>query len=170
MTCEWTTLVHMNQTIELRWTPERKDWVEAIRAVSWLHRWSRVLALLAVVGAVSGFWKHMWALGSGLLVAAILLFVITDLQVREAFRRNPRASKQQSAVLDDDGVHVSVDDARTDFGWHAFHSWREISRSYLLRLGKTSSTAVLVIPKRALGGDAAHTLTELLTTHVGDPV
>lgn len=163
-------LVHMNQTIEFRWTPERQDWIEAIRAVSWLHRWSRVLALVALMGAVGGFWQRIWSVGSGLLVAAVLLFVITELQVREAFRRNPRASKQQFAVLDDDGVHVWLDDARTDFGWHAFHSWRETSRSYLLRLGTASSTPVLVIPKRALDGGDARRLTELLTTRVGDRV
>lgn len=109
--------------------------------------------LVAVIGVVS-LATGAWPIGLALLVVGVLYFFITTLQVRSMFRRNPRASVENHATLDAEGLHVHVADARTDIAWHAFDGWLERPRSFILRFGKTSSTPVIVLPKRGLSEPA----------------
>ncbi|HEX6447636.1 MAG TPA: YcxB family protein [Streptosporangiales bacterium] len=150
--------------VELHWTPERADWVEAIRSVSAVHRLLPWFAVLLVVAGVA--WSAAsyhttpdgYSMNMAFVVAVPLgVFVgsLTSLQARAVLRRNPLVAGEQHVTLDEGGLHFRVagTDASTD--WTAYAGFRERRRSFVLRHGRSSLTPVTLLAKR--GVVAPHT-------------
>lgn len=163
--------------VELHWTPERADWVEAMRTVSIVHRLLPWLAVLLVVaGAVSSAWSYHatpdgYTMNIAFVVAIPLgIFVgcITSLQARGLLRRNPLVAGEQRVILDDSGLRFSIAGTETSTDWATYAGFRERRRSFVLRHGRSSLTPVTLLAKRGvLPPNTVDDLRALLERRVG---
>ncbi|MBO0827983.1 MAG: YcxB family protein [Streptosporangiales bacterium] len=154
--------------VELRWTPERADLVEAMRAVSIVHRLIPWYALLVFLGGVA--WSaasyHATPDGHAMNLAFIVAVPISiavgsmsSVHARGMMRRNPLLAGEQRVRLDGAGLHVTVAGTETSADWTLYTGFRERRRTFVLRQGKSSLTPVVLLAKR--GVVAPHTVEDV---------
>jgi hypothetical protein len=154
----------MEEPIELRWTPELRDSLQATRVVAG-RRMAMVAVPLVVLGLVELALDQL-RLGVLLLVLGPVFVLLQLLTAVLVFRRNA-AGRTLDAVADEHGVRVTRAGATTQCAWSTIAEWREASRVFVLRTGGPRSLSVVLLPKRALTGEAGSALRNRLIRHVG---
>ena len=145
----------------LRWTFERADLEDAVRGqpgfrrLRRLRRWLLLLGLLAcVLFAFRPTWSNGRTLAIVLLVV-VLLETMPRLMAWLQWRANPQLhgggiEVTVSAV----GVRVQSPGAVAECAWEVFRQVHETDRAFLLSFSPKAWSQVLVLPKRAVTGQA----------------
>lgn len=137
----------MDDRVELHWTPELRDSLQAMRVVTGtrLPFFFVVLVLVGIVElALHQFWLGVLALALGPVF--VLLQLLTAVLV---FRKNSRDGAAVDAVVDEHGVRLARAGVASEYAWPMFAEWREASRGFVLRTG--GSRALSVVPAAPLG-------------------
>jgi YcxB-like protein len=152
---------HDDADFTLRWTFERADLEDAIRAQPAFRRMRRLrrwlLALILLVGVLLAF-RPTWSDGRTLallLVVVLLTEGAPRLVAWQQWRANPQLhGGGMEATVSATGLRVQSPGAVSDYGWEAFRRVLETDRAFLLCFSPKASSPVLVLPKRALPGQA----------------
>lgn len=154
----------MNEPIELRWTPELRDSLQATRVVAGTRQ-AIIVVLLVLLGVLEIVSHRLW-LGVPMLVLGPAFVFLQLLMSVLVFRRNA-AGRTVDAVADEYGVRIAHAGATTDYAWSTIAEWREASRVFVLRIGGARSLSVVLLPKRALTAAGTSALRSGLTDQVG---
>jgi YcxB-like protein len=152
---------HDDAAFTLRWTFECADLEDALRGqpvfrrLRRLRRWLLVLALLA--GILTAF-RPTWSNGRTLALMLLLLLLFETmprLVAWQQWRANPQLHGAEMGVtVSATGMRVHSPGAVSDCAWEVFRQVHETDRAFLLSFSPKASSPVLVLPKRALSGQA----------------
>jgi hypothetical protein len=154
--------------VEFRWWPKPADWTAALRATLPVYRWAPWFAGVMAVGSVVLLVIGQVVAGGFGLCAAVVVAAIPVIGVYGAFRANPVAASEVTAVADEHAVRMMTVDgtAHTELRWPQVTSWQRTRHGYLLRTG-TSVGEVFPVPLRAFDADDRAAFDALLQEHVG---
>jgi YcxB-like protein len=145
----------------LHWTFDRAELREAMTAQGSFQRRFRLLrlvVLVALVLAALSFAIHpTWRGGDALAVvfaAMLLIQALPWITVRQQWRANPKLHGEIEAIVTNLGVRVRVPGSSTEHTWEAFQKVDESDRAFLLSFSPRAGSPFLVLPKRALAGEA----------------
>lgn len=135
----------MDETLTLRFTPQKKDYIRASRALAartpgfWVIG-GVILLVMVASGAVllipslgQPSWKNIALIA--LLVGAfyvIYYFVFIPLQLGKAFKDNAYLQKERQLVFSEEGVMMQVGDKSSRLVWENFNRVMDAGDSYLL--------------------------------------
>ena len=170
-------MARVTRRVELRWTPEFSDLLDAFEARRYalgFRRRAMMLAWLCLVAAVVFFLFTL--LAPGVVLVLIGLVVATPatgrLMARRSLRRlwaaNPSLAEPAEATVSDDGVCRRAADQETRWDWSAFPVWIETPELFVLSQSEKRYGAFVSLPKRGVE-DAAdvRTARELLLAGMG---
>lgn len=154
--------------VEFHWWPKPADWTDALRATLPVYRWAPWFAGAMAVGSVVLLVVGQWVAGGFGLCAAVVVAAIPVIGVYSAFRANPVASSEVTAVADRHAMRMMTVDgtAHTELSWPQVTAWQRTRRGYLLRTGQ-SVGEMYPVPHRAFSDDDGDAFGTLLTEHVG---
>ena len=145
----------------LRWTFERADLEDAVRgqpAFRRLRRLRRWLLLLVLLAGVLFAFRPAWSTGRTLallLLVLVLLETMPRLMAWLQWRANPQLHGAEMGVtVSATGMRVQSPGAVSDCAWQVFRQVHETDRAFLLSFSPKASSPVLVLPKRAVTGQA----------------
>jgi hypothetical protein len=173
----------MERDVVLRWTPERREFMEAVVRYTRRRCVTRPVVIVAegVIATVLLFaWWLLSSWGSsstGLLLAVaaceilVLGLVVGPMpwwSARRQWQGSPRLRDPVEMVLSAAGVTVRGKDSESRIGWSGFDEVSDAGRSYRLHLrGQSRPRIFIVIPKRAMPGpDGGAELGEILRRSV----
>jgi hypothetical protein len=167
----------VSRRVELRWTPELYDLVDAFEARRYalgFRRRELMLAWLCLVVAVVFFLFTLLAPGVVLvLIGLVLAFPPTGrIMARRTLRRlwaaNPSLAEPAEATLSDDGVRRRAADDETSWDWSAFPVWIETPELFVLSQSEKRYGSFVSLPKRAVDDPAdVRTARELMLAGMG---
>ena len=155
----------MDDRIELHWTPELRDWIEA----SWQLSRIRlvIIALFLASGGLIELALHQVWLGVVMFVLGPTVVALQLFLSALSFRRSTMVRGEHRAVVAEDGLRVTSCGSTAEFAWPMFAEWREVSRVFVLRTGGVRALSMVMLPKRALTGDRTSALRQTLADQVG---
>jgi hypothetical protein len=156
--------------VEIRFTPEKDDALNVLRAVS-TPQWGMflfvlLLALLFLVGiylidhdfALAGYiWLTMSA------AIGIATYEVPRIQARRAIRLNPSAQGEIVFTFEDEGINAIVPTGRSQLEWRAYTKFKETDHLFLLFF---SPSRYSYIPKRVMSQQDIQQLRGLLKLRV----
>jgi hypothetical protein len=151
---------HDGPAFTLRWIFERADLQDAVMrqpAFRRQNRQGRWLLLAAPFACVLFAFRPTWLNGgllAGLLLGALALKAAPLLTASQQLRGNPQLHGEIEATVSAVGVRVHVPGAATEYAWEAFRRVVETDRAFLLSFALNAKGPFLVLPKRALTGQA----------------
>ena len=154
--------------LEFRWWPKPADWTDALRATLPVYRWAPWFAGVMALGSVVLLLVGQVVAGGFGLCAAVVVAVIPVIGVYGAFRANPVASSEVTAVADEHAMRMMTVDgtAHTELRWPQVTAWQRTRRGYVLRTG-ASVGEMYPVPLRAFGAEDRAAFDALLREHVG---
>ncbi len=151
----------MTENLELRFIPEKKDYIAASRILAWRTSLFLVFGLMIVVVMVAalvlllipGLANPAWKNASivALLVGAfyiIYFLVFIPLQLSRAFQSNAYLQKERRFIFSDDSITMVVGDKRSDLLWENVQKVID-GRDHYLLLYIAKERVYPFIPKRA---------------------
>jgi hypothetical protein len=144
----------------LRWTFQRADLQDAVRgqpAFRRLRRGRRRLLLAALLVCVLFAFRPTWLNGgllAGLLLGVLLLETMPRLMGWQQWRANPQLHGGMEVTVSATGVRVQSPGAAGEYTWGVFRQVHETDRAFLLSFSPNAWSPVLVLPKRAVTGQA----------------
>jgi hypothetical protein len=156
-------------TVEFRWAPAPADWRDALRATVPLYRWTPWFAAALAVGSVVLMVIGQWIAGGFGLCAAVVIAAIPAVGVFSAFRANPVAASEVTAIADQQALRMMTVDgtAHSELRWPDVTGWRRTRRGFVVRTGPAAES-MYPVPHRAFTGSGSETFGELLREQVGD--
>lgn len=152
---------HDDAAFTLRWTFERADLEDAVRgqpAFGRLRRLRRWLLLLGLFACVLFAFRPTWSNGRTLailLLVVVLLEIMPRLMAWLQWRASPRLhGGGMEVTVSATGVRVHSPGAVAECAWELFGQVHETDRAFLLSFSPTAWSQVLVLPKRAVTGQA----------------
>jgi len=152
---------HDDAAFTLRWTFERADLEDAVRgqpAFRRLRRLRRWLLLLVLLACVLVAFRPTWSNGRTLalvLLVLLLLETMPRLVAWQQWRANPQLHGAGMGVtVSATGMRVHSPGAVSDCAWEVFRQVHETDRAFLLSFSPKASSPVLVLPIRAVTGQA----------------
>jgi YcxB-like protein len=147
--------------LTLRWTFERADLEDAVRgqpAFRRLRRLRRWLLLLVLLACVLFALRPTWANGRTLVLLLVVLLLLETMPRLVAWlqwRANPQLhGAGMEVTVSATGMRVQSPGAVSDCAWEVFRQVHETDRAFLLSFSPKASSPVLVLPKRAVTGQA----------------
>ena len=145
----------------LRWTFERADLEDAIRGQPAFRRLRRLrpwlLLLVLLVCVLFGF-RPTWSNGRTLALLLLVLLLLETMPRLVAWlqwRANPQLhGARMEVTVSATGMRVQSPGAVSDCAWEVFRQVHETDRAFLLSFSPKASSPVLVLPKRAVTGQA----------------
>lgn len=148
----------------LEFTIGREDVGNVISWQQWHGRRTRLARVLAVTGSLIGIALIIvWITGAGhydlawpivLALFPLIWTVAAHLQAMIAVRNNPVLKEPVRLEVSGGGIDVRRRSTSGHTSWPGFSALNETRRAYLLRY--TGTKSYQIIPKRALGAEAAH--------------
>ena len=145
----------------LRWTFERADLADAIRGLPAFRRLRhvrRLLLLVVLLLCVLFALRPTWSSGRALvlpLLVVVLLQTMPQLVAWLQWRANPQLhGALMEATVSATGLRVQHPGSVSDSAWEVFRRVHETDRAFLLGFSPKASGPVLVLPKRAVTGQA----------------
>ena len=168
--------------IELNYTLTSDDWLDGFATQRRHFRRTMlivgVVAVLVVAVVASGSFRNVSAGGFvavlavvflGLLLLKLLLGSrsrwIYRWHVRLIMRGNPWLSQPIRATVADTGLHLTNATVSSTAAWSQYPLYLETDRSFVLLASANIGAAVLILPKRGLGGADPTSLRSMLDTH-----
>ena len=152
---------HEDAAFTLGWTFERADLEDAVRgqpAFRRLRRRRRWLLLLVLLVCVLFAFRPTWSNGRTLAIVLLVLLLLETMPRLLAWlqwRANPQLHGAEMAVtVSATGMRVQSPGAVSDCAWEVFRQVHETDRAFLLSFSPKASSPVLVLPKRAVTGQA----------------
>lgn len=152
---------HDDAAFTMRWTFERADLEDAVRgqpAFRRLRRLRRWLLLLALLACVLFAFRPTWPSGRTLALLLLVLLLpetMPRLMAWLQWRANPQLHRAEMGVtVSATGMRVQSPGAVSDCAWQVFRQVHETDRAFLLSFSPKASSPVLVLPKRAVTGQA----------------
>lgn len=152
---------HEDAALTLRWTFERADLADAIRGQPAFRRLRRLrpwLLLLVLLLCALFALRPTWSNGRSLilpLLVVLLLWTMPRLVAWLQWRANPQLhGARMEVTVSAPGLRVQRPGAVSDSAWEVFRQVHETDRVFLLGFSPKASGPVLVLPKRALAGQA----------------
>jgi hypothetical protein len=154
--------------VEFHWWPKPADWTDALRATLPMYRWAPWFAGVMAVGSIVLLVLGQWVAGGFGLCAAVVIAAVPVIGVYSAFRANPVASSEVTAVADEHALEMMTVDgsAHTELRWPQVQAWQRTRRGYLLRTGG-SIGEMYPVPHRAFESGDSDAFDALLREHVG---
>jgi YcxB-like protein len=149
----------VTRTIELRWTPELSDLMDAFEARRYALGYRRRAMMLAwlclLVAAVFMLYTLLAPAIVLVLIGLALAMPATGrLAARRSLRRlwasNPSLARPAEATLSDTGVSRRAADDETSWEWSAFPVWIETPELFVLSLSEKRYGAFVTLPKRGI--------------------
>ncbi len=152
---------HDDAAFTMRWTFERADLEDAVRgqpAFRRLRRLRRWLLLLVLLACVLFAFRPTWPNGRTLALLLLVLLLAETMPRLMAWlqwRANPQLHRAEMGVtVSATGMRVQSPGAVSDCAWQVFRQVHETDRAFLLSFSPKASSPVLVLPKRAVTGQA----------------
>ncbi len=152
---------HDDAAFALRWSFERADLEDALRgqpAFRRLRRLRRWLLLLALLACVLFAFRPTWSNGRTLAIVLLVLLLLETmprLVAWQQWRANPQLhGAGMEVTVSATGMRVQSPGAVSDCAWEVFRQVLETDRAFLLSFSPKAASPVLVLPKRALTGQA----------------
>jgi len=152
---------HADPAFTLRWTFERADLEDAVRgqpAFRRLRRLRRWLLLLGLLACVLFAFRPTWSNGRTLailLLVVVLLETMPRLMAWLQWRASPQLhGGGMEVTVSATGVRVQSPGAVAECAWEVFRQVHETDRAFLLSFSPKAWSQVLVLPKRAVTGQA----------------
>jgi hypothetical protein len=152
---------HEDAAFTLRWTFERADLEDAVRgqpAFRRLRRLRRWLLLLVLLACVLFAFRPTWSDGRTLALLLLVLLLLETMPRLVAWlqwRANPQLhGAGMEVTVSATGMRVQSPGAVSDCAWEVFRQVHETDRAFLLSFSPKASSPVLVLPKRAVIGQA----------------
>lgn len=151
----------MENPLEIRFTPEKEDYVKASRALA--SKTPMFLVLAAVVGlmAIGSLVLLIFpGIGDGRYSSIATVFLIVSVfyviyylalipwQLGRSFKANEYLQKERSLVFSDDAVTMRMGDKASELDWDRFERVVETADLYLL-VYKADQQIYPFVPKRA---------------------
>jgi len=167
----------VSRRVELRWTPELSDLLDAFEArrhALGFRRREWLLAWLCLVVAVVFFLFTLLAPGLVLVLIGLVLAtpatgrIMARRSLRRRWAANPSLAEPAEATLSEDGVRRRAADDETAWDWSAFPVWVETPELFVLSQSEKRYGAFVSLPKRAVDdADDVRTARELMLAGMG---
>lgn len=157
----------MDSPINLRYTPEKQDYIRASRVLAMNTPTFLILAamiLLAMVAAVvvlvvPGFGDVTWRNIAVVVLLAGIFYTIYYLafipyQLIQAYKKNEYLQKAREFTITDQSVHMEIGDRSTDLEWENIQKVIDGGTFYLL-IYKADQNVYPFLPKRAFDDPSA---------------
>jgi hypothetical protein len=149
--------VPMDEPLTFSFTPNKSDYIRALRAFS-LHqrstRWAFVILVLLSLCTLPSILTGTFYGIVGLIIPLVMLFYIlsilfiTPANVGAQVENNERLSCETTWHVDDQKIQVSTKFTETSFDWGSFSQMLDTGEYYLLR-HTINKNMIQIIPKRA---------------------
>jgi hypothetical protein len=158
--------IEMDTPINLKFTPEKKQYIRATRALAIKSPGFLVLAIVLALGMIGSVIVLILGKPEGVLPYApmvimiglfylLYFFVIIPWQFSRSYKSNPYLKMERSFTISDENLLMAVGDKSNEFQWENFQKVIDGGDFYLM-IYKAQNRIYPFIPKDAFASQADH--------------